>query len=255
MLATLGEPPADEGWAFEMRWDGQRAVTEDRGGTVRMFSRTSNDITGTFPELTKRVGWIAVTAAVGVSSILAAAPTAGAQSYAPAPEELRPLVHSIAQRLSTADPVAAAKWWTDRPIDDPPQERDMLRPVRCAAPSARLERRLQGQGLRPYANRGTPRPDRQGCTPRTTQGRRQKLNHDTLLAPRGRRVETEERTSSTNHGPTTGAEWLRFLRTSLGLPLQGLVPHAAHQLRLTAYSHPPVPPPIPDTVPAAPART
>nr|WP_257792817.1 hypothetical protein [Prescottella equi]ARX58984.1 putative secreted chorismate mutase [Prescottella equi] len=119
MLATLGEPPADEGWAFEMRWDGQRAVTEDRGGTVRMFSRTSNDITGTFPELTKRVGWIAVTAAVGVSSILAAAPTAGAQSYAPAPEELRPLVHSIAQRLSTADPVAAAKWWTDRPIDDP----------------------------------------------------------------------------------------------------------------------------------------
>ncbi|WP_443701370.1 ATP-dependent DNA ligase, partial [Prescottella equi] len=80
MLATLGEPPADEGWAFEMRWDGQRAVTEDRGGTVRMFSRTSNDITGTFPELTKRVGWIAVTAAVGVSSILAAAPTAGAQS-------------------------------------------------------------------------------------------------------------------------------------------------------------------------------
>ena len=52
MLATLGEPPAGEGWAFEMKWDGQRAVTEDRGGTVRLFSRNGNDITGAFPELT-----------------------------------------------------------------------------------------------------------------------------------------------------------------------------------------------------------
>ncbi|NKW44586.1 gamma subclass chorismate mutase AroQ [Rhodococcus hoagii] len=87
----------------------------------------------------KRSGWIAATAAVGVSSILAAAPTAGAQSYAPAPEELRPLVHSIAQRLSTADPVAAAKWWTDRPIDDPARERDVLRSVGELARGAGLE--------------------------------------------------------------------------------------------------------------------
>ncbi len=52
MLATLGEPPAGEGWAFEMKWDGQRAVTEDRGDTVRLFSRNGNDITTAFPELT-----------------------------------------------------------------------------------------------------------------------------------------------------------------------------------------------------------
>lgn len=86
-----------------------------------------------------RVGWIAATAAVGVSSILAAAPAAGAQSYAPAPGELRPLVLSIAQRLSTADPVAAAKWGTDRPIDDPARERDVLRSVGEQASGAGLE--------------------------------------------------------------------------------------------------------------------
>ncbi|WP_175280195.1 hypothetical protein [Prescottella equi] len=26
MLATLGEPPAGEGWAFEMKWDGNARV-------------------------------------------------------------------------------------------------------------------------------------------------------------------------------------------------------------------------------------
>lgn len=52
MLATLGRPPVGEGWAFEMKWDGQRAVTEDRDGAVRLFSRNGNDITTAFPELT-----------------------------------------------------------------------------------------------------------------------------------------------------------------------------------------------------------
>ena len=52
MLATLGEPPAGEGWAFEMKWDGQRAVTDVRDGGVRLFSRNGNDITTAFPELT-----------------------------------------------------------------------------------------------------------------------------------------------------------------------------------------------------------
>ncbi|BCN79044.1 hypothetical protein RE0346_27040 [Prescottella equi] len=50
MLATLGEPPASEGWAFKMKWNGLRAVTDaDRSGTVRLFSRNGNDITGGFP--------------------------------------------------------------------------------------------------------------------------------------------------------------------------------------------------------------
>ena len=51
MLASLGQPPAGDGWAFEMKWDGQRAIAMTRGGQCRLFSRNRNDITATFPEL------------------------------------------------------------------------------------------------------------------------------------------------------------------------------------------------------------
>jgi len=54
MLATLGAEADidDEGdWAFEMKWDGIRAVAEVRGGKVRLFSRNGVDITVSYPEL------------------------------------------------------------------------------------------------------------------------------------------------------------------------------------------------------------
>lgn len=51
MLATLGRPPAGEGWAFEMKWDGQRAVAAVAADGPRLFSRNGNDITAAFPEL------------------------------------------------------------------------------------------------------------------------------------------------------------------------------------------------------------
>jgi len=51
MLATLGQLPESEGWAWEMKWDGQRAIAQFRAGSSRLFSRNGNDITGTFPEL------------------------------------------------------------------------------------------------------------------------------------------------------------------------------------------------------------
>lgn len=89
--------------------------------------------------LMKTVRWIAATA-IGVSSLIAAAPTAGAQSYTPPTGELRPLVLSIVQRLSTADPVAAAKFGTDKPIDDPAREQDVLRSV---------SEQARGDGLAP----------------------------------------------------------------------------------------------------------
>lgn len=52
MLATLGQLPEGEGWAWEMKWDGQRAIAQVKAGSVRMFSRNGNDITATFPEVT-----------------------------------------------------------------------------------------------------------------------------------------------------------------------------------------------------------
>jgi bifunctional non-homologous end joining protein LigD len=52
MLATAGPLPADDtGWAYEMKWDGLRALAFVTDGTVRLQSRTGRDITHAYPEL------------------------------------------------------------------------------------------------------------------------------------------------------------------------------------------------------------
>lgn len=52
MLATAGElPRQDDGWAFEVKWDGVRALVTVEGGRMRLVSRRGNDITAAYPEL------------------------------------------------------------------------------------------------------------------------------------------------------------------------------------------------------------
>ena len=53
MMATAASslPPADASWAYEMKWDGLRALAYIEGGAVRLWSRTGRDITAGYPEL------------------------------------------------------------------------------------------------------------------------------------------------------------------------------------------------------------
>jgi bifunctional non-homologous end joining protein LigD len=52
MLANPGELPAHEDeWAFEVKWDGVRAVTYWRPGRIHIESRNLNDVTRQYPEL------------------------------------------------------------------------------------------------------------------------------------------------------------------------------------------------------------
>ncbi|MFZ1155856.1 MAG: DNA ligase D [Solirubrobacteraceae bacterium] len=52
MLARPGSlPQSDRGWAFEVKWDGVRAITYWRPGRVRIESRNLNDISSRYPEL------------------------------------------------------------------------------------------------------------------------------------------------------------------------------------------------------------
>lgn len=52
MLATLATMPATpERYAFEIKWDGIRAIVYAEGGRVRAESRNRNDVTPQFPEL------------------------------------------------------------------------------------------------------------------------------------------------------------------------------------------------------------
>jgi bifunctional non-homologous end joining protein LigD len=51
MLATPGVMPRGDAWAFEVKWDGVRAITFVTRGSVRVVSRTGREITARYPEL------------------------------------------------------------------------------------------------------------------------------------------------------------------------------------------------------------
>ena len=54
MLATLGtraDVNNDDDWAFEMKWDGVRAVADVTPEGTRLISRNGNDMTAAYPEL------------------------------------------------------------------------------------------------------------------------------------------------------------------------------------------------------------
>ncbi|HEY3844433.1 MAG TPA: non-homologous end-joining DNA ligase [Acidimicrobiales bacterium] len=51
MLATAGALPRDDsGWAYEIKWDGVRAITFVDGGRIRMQSRNDQELAPAFPE-------------------------------------------------------------------------------------------------------------------------------------------------------------------------------------------------------------
>jgi bifunctional non-homologous end joining protein LigD len=53
MLARAGELPREDGWAYEIKWDGVRAIAYSRPGELRLESRNLNDITHSYPELAR----------------------------------------------------------------------------------------------------------------------------------------------------------------------------------------------------------
>jgi bifunctional non-homologous end joining protein LigD len=54
MMARAGKlPPDDDRWAYEIKWDGVRAIARSEPGRLRFHSRNLNDITPRYPELSK----------------------------------------------------------------------------------------------------------------------------------------------------------------------------------------------------------
>jgi bifunctional non-homologous end joining protein LigD len=54
MFATLAKrAPATDGWAWELKWDGIRAIAYVEGGRVRFETRNGNDVSHRYPELRK----------------------------------------------------------------------------------------------------------------------------------------------------------------------------------------------------------
>jgi bifunctional non-homologous end joining protein LigD len=51
MKAVTGELPAGADWAFEVKWDGIRAIATLAGASMRLWSTNTIDMTVRFPEL------------------------------------------------------------------------------------------------------------------------------------------------------------------------------------------------------------
>jgi bifunctional non-homologous end joining protein LigD len=51
MLATAGDLPVGDGWGYELKWDGVRAIAACNGGPTRLYGRRGNEITAGYPEL------------------------------------------------------------------------------------------------------------------------------------------------------------------------------------------------------------
>ncbi|MFC9518487.1 chorismate mutase [Nocardiaceae bacterium NPDC056970] len=78
----------------------------------------------------RRASTLLLAVCAAVSTMVSAGTATAATGSSTAPfTELGPLVRAVSERLSTADAVAAAKWGTGKPIDDPAREADVLRAV------------------------------------------------------------------------------------------------------------------------------
>lgn len=105
MLARLSTLPANESeWAFEVKWDGVRAITHSQPGRIGFASRNGNDITAAYPELR------ALNRALGSRpAILDGEIVAFDEQGRPSFQSLQPRMHlrseAAVRRLAQAQPV------------------------------------------------------------------------------------------------------------------------------------------------------
>jgi bifunctional non-homologous end joining protein LigD len=105
MLATAGDLPSDDrGWAYEMKWDGVRAIALVEDGELRLWSRSGRDVTGSYPELGPLGSAVAADRAVLDGEIVA---FAGGQW---------PSFEALQQRINVSHPAQIARLAAEIPV-------------------------------------------------------------------------------------------------------------------------------------------
>ena len=105
MLAKLSTlPPEESNWAFEVKWDGERAIAHSQPGRIHLFTRNGNDVTAAYPELR------ALNRALSThSAILDGEIVAFGDDGKPSFQALQPRMHlrgeAAVRRLAEATPV------------------------------------------------------------------------------------------------------------------------------------------------------
>lgn len=106
MLAKPGDLPADdERWAFEIKWDGVRAILFVEGGRVRAQSRNDLDVTVAFPELADIGKFLGMTTCILDGEVVALGED-GRPSFSRLQRRMHVANHREALRRAAADPVS-----------------------------------------------------------------------------------------------------------------------------------------------------
>jgi bifunctional non-homologous end joining protein LigD len=105
MLASTHPMPAeDDGWAYEIKWDGVRAIAYSQPGRLRLESRNLNDITDRYPELSRLNRVLSSHSAILDGEIVAF------------DRDSRPSFAILQQRMHTASKAQAKRQAQDTPV-------------------------------------------------------------------------------------------------------------------------------------------
>lgn len=104
MKATSGELPTGDAWAFEVKWDGMRALCFVDGPSLRVQSYNERDVTASWPELVGLPEALPVTTAL-LDGELVATDEAG-----------RPSFGRLQQRMHIANPAEAGRRAAEVPV-------------------------------------------------------------------------------------------------------------------------------------------
>jgi bifunctional non-homologous end joining protein LigD len=102
MLAVTGPLPAGEGWAYELKWDGVRALAVIAGGRLRLYARSGAEITATYPEL---AGLVEVAPDAVFDGEIVVLDAAGRPSFAALAERMHVRDRARAAALAATTPV------------------------------------------------------------------------------------------------------------------------------------------------------
>lgn len=105
MKATAGPLPEDEGWSFEVKWDGMRALAFLDGGRLRLQSGNERDVTVSWPELTELPDALPVSTAL-VDGELIAIDEVGRPSFSRLQQRMHVTNAAEARRRAALVPVS-----------------------------------------------------------------------------------------------------------------------------------------------------
>jgi bifunctional non-homologous end joining protein LigD len=106
MMAKTGPLPRDDGrWAYEIKWDGVRAIGYFEGGRMRLVSRNGNDITPRYPELRELARELAGREAV-LDGEVVSFDAEGRPSFQRLQSRMHLTSEHAVRRLSQSEPVA-----------------------------------------------------------------------------------------------------------------------------------------------------